>query len=175
MTSSTSIKNIEIILAIRHLQKMISDKETQAVVRVLKQARNALIKIYAEDDKQELQQILTAIERMSNQRRYKMNKVYSTEKLLSILKEAGYRSYKKINRNTVEYSRLQMHLPTEIGGKTYNSFNDYVNDKIVEYLSDNSIEAFVNNNNQIELYLDDKEQLELNRKLYCLLKEENII
>ena len=66
MTRRTSMKNIEIILAIRELQKMISDTETQEVVKVLKQARNALIKIYAEDNKQELQQILTAIERMSN-------------------------------------------------------------------------------------------------------------
>ena len=63
MTRKTSIKNIEIILAIRNLQKMISDTETDEIVRILKQARNALIKIYAED-KQELQQILTAIERM---------------------------------------------------------------------------------------------------------------
>ena len=44
---------------------MISDTESQEIVRILKQARNALIKIYAED-KEELQQILTAIERMSN-------------------------------------------------------------------------------------------------------------
>ena len=64
MTKKTSTKNIEIILAIRDLQKMISDTETQEVVRVLKEARNALIKIYA-DNKQELQNILTAIERMS--------------------------------------------------------------------------------------------------------------
>ena len=66
MTRRTSTKNIEIILAIRELQKMISDTESQEVVKVLKQARNALIKIYAEDDKQELQNILTAIERMVN-------------------------------------------------------------------------------------------------------------
>ena len=66
MTKKTSIKNIEIILSIRELQKMISDTETQEVVKVLKQARNALIKIYAEDDKQELQNILIAVERMSN-------------------------------------------------------------------------------------------------------------
>ena len=66
MTRRTSMKNIEIILAIRELQKMISDTESQEVVKVLKQARNALIKIYAEDDKQELQNILTAVERMSN-------------------------------------------------------------------------------------------------------------
>ena len=71
MTRNTSMKNIEIILAIRDLQKMISDTETQDVVRVLKQARNALIKIYA-DNKQELQNILTAIERMSK-------KYYSSE------------------------------------------------------------------------------------------------
>ena len=102
-------------------------------------------------------------------------KVYTTEKLLEILKEAGYKAIKKINRNTVEYSRLQMHLPTEIGGKIYNSFNDYVNYKMVEYLTDNNIEAFVNDDNQIELYLSDKEQLELNNKLYCFLKEEHII
>ena len=104
-----------------------------------------------------------------------MNEVYTTEKLLSILKEAGYKSYKKVNRNTVEYSRLQMRLPTEIGGKIYNSFNDYVNYKVVEYLTDNNIVAFVNDNNQIELFVDDKEQLTLNRKLFCLLKEEHII
>ena len=66
MTRKTSTKNIEIILAIRDLQKMISDTETQEIINILKQARNALIKIYAED-KEELQQILTAIERMSNQ------------------------------------------------------------------------------------------------------------
>ena len=66
MTKKTSIKNIEIILTIRNLQKMISDTESQEVVKVLKEARNALIKIYA-DNKQELQNILTAIERMSNQ------------------------------------------------------------------------------------------------------------
>ena len=65
MTRRTSMKNIEIILAIRELQKMISDTESQEIVRILKQARNALIKIYA-DNKEELQQILTAIERMSN-------------------------------------------------------------------------------------------------------------
>ena len=66
MTRKTSMKNIEIILAIRELQKMIPDTETQEIVKVLKQARNALIKIYAEDDKQELQNILIAVERMSN-------------------------------------------------------------------------------------------------------------
>ena len=67
MNKRTSIKNIEIILAIRDLQKMISDTESQEVVKILKQARNALIKIYAEDDKEQLQNILTAVERMSNQ------------------------------------------------------------------------------------------------------------
>lgn len=67
MTRKTSMKNIEIILAIRELQKMISDTETQEVIKILKDARNALIKIYAENDKQELHNILTAIECMSNQ------------------------------------------------------------------------------------------------------------
>lgn len=65
MTRRTSIKNIEIILAIRELQKMISDTETPEVIKILKDARNALIKIYA-DNKKELQHILTAIEHMSN-------------------------------------------------------------------------------------------------------------
>ena len=66
MTKKTSMKNIEIILAIRDLQKIISDTETPEIIKVLKQARNALVKIYA-NNKQELQQILTAIEHMSNQ------------------------------------------------------------------------------------------------------------
>ena len=65
MTRKASMKNIEIILAIRELQKMISDTETPDIIKILKDARNALIKIYAED-KEELQQILTAVERMSN-------------------------------------------------------------------------------------------------------------
>ena len=65
MTRKTPMKNIEIILAIRDLQKMISDAETPEIVKVLKDARNALIKIYA-DNKQELQNILTAVERMNN-------------------------------------------------------------------------------------------------------------
>ena len=65
MTRKTSIKNIEIILAIRELQKMISNTETPDIIKILKDARNALIKIYAED-KKELQNILTAVERMSN-------------------------------------------------------------------------------------------------------------
>ena len=65
MTRKTSMKNIEIILAIRELQKMISNTETPDIIKILKDARNALIKIYAED-KKELQNILTAVERMSN-------------------------------------------------------------------------------------------------------------
>ena len=101
--------------------------------------------------------------------------IYTTEKLLEILKEAGYKAIKKLNKNTIEYDRLQRHIPTEIGGKIYNCFNDYVNYKMVEYLSDNNIEAFINSENQIELFLDDKKQLEINRKLFTFLKEENII
>ena len=66
MTKKTSIKNIEIILAIRELQKMISNTETPDIIKVLKDARNLLIKIYAEDNKQELQNILIAVESMSN-------------------------------------------------------------------------------------------------------------
>lgn len=66
MTRRTSMKNIEIILAIRELQKMISDTETPEIIKVLKEARNALIKICAEDDKEKMKQILTAIEHMSN-------------------------------------------------------------------------------------------------------------
>ena len=64
MTRKTSMKNIEIILAIRELQKMISETESQEVIKVLKEARNSLIKIYA-DNKEELQQILAALDRMS--------------------------------------------------------------------------------------------------------------
>ena len=66
MNRKASMKNIEIILAIRELQKMISDTETPEVIKILKNARNNLIKIYA-DNKEELQQILTAIEHMANQ------------------------------------------------------------------------------------------------------------
>ena len=101
--------------------------------------------------------------------------IYTTEKLLAILKEAGYKAIKKLNKNTIEYDRLQRHLPTEISGKIYNCWNDYVNDKMIEYLTDNNIEAFINDDNQIELFVNDKEQLTLNNKLYCLLKEEHII
>lgn len=66
MNRKTTAKNIEIILAIRDLQKIISNTETPEIIKTLKDARNALIKMYA-NNKQELQQILAAIERMSNQ------------------------------------------------------------------------------------------------------------
>ena len=65
-TRKASMKNIEIILAIRELQKMTSNTETPDIIKVLKDARNLLIKIYAEDNKQELQNILIAVESMSN-------------------------------------------------------------------------------------------------------------
>lgn len=66
MTKKTSIKNIEIILSIRELQKMVSNTESPEVIKILKESRNSLIKLYA-DSKEELQQILAAIERMTNQ------------------------------------------------------------------------------------------------------------
>lgn len=66
MTKRASIKDIEIILIIRDLQKMISDTKTQEIIKILKEARNALIKIYVEDDKEQLQHILTAIEHITN-------------------------------------------------------------------------------------------------------------
>ena len=66
MTRRTSMKNIEIILSIRELQKIISYTETPDIIKILKDARNALIKMYSEDDKEKMKQILTAIERMSN-------------------------------------------------------------------------------------------------------------
>lgn len=69
MIRKTSLKNVEIILSIRELQKMISNTETQEVIKVLKEARNALIKIYA-DNKEELQQILTAMNQMKKKANY---------------------------------------------------------------------------------------------------------
>ena len=48
------MKNIEII--IRELQKMISDTESQEVIKVLKDARNALIKIYTEVEENKLKE-----------------------------------------------------------------------------------------------------------------------
>ena len=61
MTNRTSTKNIEIIFVTRELQKMISNTESQEVVRVLKQARNALIKIYADNDKEEIKELIKDI------------------------------------------------------------------------------------------------------------------
>ena len=66
MTRKASMKNIEIILSIRELQKMISGTESQEIVKILKQARNSLIKIYKEDNKQKIQNIITAEESMRN-------------------------------------------------------------------------------------------------------------
>ena len=67
-TRRTSKKNIEIILASRQVQKMISETESKEGIKVLKEARNSLIKIYA-DNKEELQQILAALDRMSKKQR----------------------------------------------------------------------------------------------------------
>ena len=71
MTRKTSTKNIEIILAIRDLQKMISDTETQEVVKVLKEARNALIKIYAEDKEEIIGEKIKEIKKWHFRNTYK--------------------------------------------------------------------------------------------------------
>ena len=71
MTRRTSTKNIEIILAIRDLQKMISDTETQEIVNILKQARNALIKIYAEDKEEIIGEKIKEIKKWHFRNTYK--------------------------------------------------------------------------------------------------------
>ena len=71
MTRRTSTKNIEIILAIRDLQKMISDTETQEIVRVLKEARNSLIKIYAEDKEEIIGEKIKEIKKWHFRNTYK--------------------------------------------------------------------------------------------------------
>ena len=71
MTRKTSTKNIEIILAIRDLQKMISDTETQEIVNILKQARNALIKIYAEDKEEIIGEKIKEIKKWHFRNTYK--------------------------------------------------------------------------------------------------------
>lgn len=101
--------------------------------------------------------------------------VYTTEKLLEILSYEGYKSFKKLNKNTKEYQSLQMKKPTLIAGKTYNCWKEYVNDKVVEYLNDNNINSFVNRDGQIELFVDDNEQQGLNRKLFSFMKKQKII
>ena len=71
MTKKTSMKNIEIILAIRDLQKMISDTETQEIVRVLKEARNSRIKIYAEDKEEIIGEKIKEIKKWHFRNTYK--------------------------------------------------------------------------------------------------------
>ena len=61
MNKKTSTKDKEIILVIRDLQKMISNAESQEVVKVIKQARNALIKIYADNDREEIKELMKDI------------------------------------------------------------------------------------------------------------------
>ena len=83
------MKNIEII--IRELQKMISDTESQEVIKVLKDARNALIKIYTEVEENKLketeQKLIETLKPTYNQMnekdldidRYKTNKEYKNQ------------------------------------------------------------------------------------------------
>ena len=78
MTRRTSTKNIEIILAIRDLQKMISDTETQEIVNILKQARNALIKIYAEDKEEIIGEKIKEIKKWHFRNTYKKQKEFNT-------------------------------------------------------------------------------------------------
>lgn len=99
---------------------------------------------------------------------------YTTEKLLEILQDAGYKAFKKLNRNTIEYGMLQRHQLTIINGIPFNGWKEYVDYKMVEYLRDNKIECWTDNG-QIHLSVDDSEQQELNRKLYTLLKKEGIV
>lgn len=104
----------------------------------------------------------------------------TTEDLLEELISSGVRAYKKLNRNTKEGRKLSRHESVIIEGQEFTSWREYAVFKSAEYIADiippEQVEVTLDGNNSvITITCDNKEQQEINSKLYQFLKSENII
>lgn len=104
----------------------------------------------------------------------------TTEDLLEGLISSGVKAYKKLNKNTSEGRKLNRHESVIIEGVEFTCWREYAVYKTAEYLSEvippKQVEVMLDGNNSvITITCDDKEQQEINRKLYLFLTKENII
>lgn len=104
----------------------------------------------------------------------------TTEDLLEELISAGVKAYKKLNKNTTEGRKLNRHESVIIEGMEFTCWKEYSIYKTAEYISKiippEQVEVTIDGNNSvITITCDDKEQQEINLKLYQFLKKENII
>lgn len=99
----------------------------------------------------------------------------TTEEMLEEVIQLSQKAYKKNSKGSREWLKLQRHEDVIIDGVTFNYWREYAIYKVCEYLKEkcpnSSVECFLEGNNSyIKLSVDDKEQQELNRKLFVLLK-----
>ena len=104
----------------------------------------------------------------------------TTEDLLEELISAGVKAYKKLNKNTPEGKKLNRHESVTIEGVEFTCWREYAVYKTAEYIAEiippEQVEVTLDGNSSvIEVTCDDKEQQEINSKLYLFLKKENII
>ena len=89
--------------------------------------------------------------------------------------QLSQKAYKKNSKGFREWLKLQRHETVFIDNIPFNYWREYAVYKVCEYLKDkcpnSSVECFLEGNNSyIKLSVDDKEQQELNRKMFVLLK-----
>ena len=99
----------------------------------------------------------------------------TTEEMLEEVIQLSQKAYKKNSKGSREWLKLQRHEDVIIDGVTFNYWREYAVYKVCEYLKEkcpnSNVECFLEGNNSyIKLSVDDKEQQELNNKLFVLLK-----
>ena len=102
-----------------------------------------------------------------------------TSDLIEQLIELGYQSYKRQNKNTIEWQKLQRHEPVIIEGQEFTCWREYVVYRTCEYIKDELPEAEVvcnldGNNSNIELKIDDNEEIKINMLLKNFFKTLSI-
>lgn len=99
----------------------------------------------------------------------------TTEQMLEDVIQLSMKAYKKNSKGSKEWDKLNLHETVMIDNIPFNYWREYAVYKVCEYLKEkclnSSIECFLEGNNSyIKLSVDDKEQQELNRKMFVLLK-----
>lgn len=104
----------------------------------------------------------------------------TTEDLIEELISSGVKAYKKLNKNTPEGRKLDRHESVAIEGVELTCWREYAVYKTAEYLSEiippRQVEVILDGNDSVlTIACDEKEQQEINRKIYLFLEKEGII
>lgn len=106
---------------------------------------------------------------------YSNIKCMTTEDMVERLIELAYAKYKKLSLGCPEHDKLMKKEPVEIEGTVFRGFREYACYRISEFIRKEIPEATVElvldgMDSTITIEMDDRENQEINRKMYLLIK-----